>query len=106
MPPLNDQLRAELQSRAASGLRRSLKTIPPDVIDLASNDYLGLSQHPAVVGAACEAVRIYGTGARASRLVGSTPLHEQLESAIARFKGCAAALVLPSGYQVNLAVIA
>ena len=106
MPSLNDQLRAELQSREATGLRRALKIIPPDVIDLASNDYLGLSQHPAVVSAACEAARTYGTGARASRLVGSALLHEQLEAAIARFKGCSAALVLPSGYQVNLAVIA
>ncbi|HVF09961.1 MAG TPA: 8-amino-7-oxononanoate synthase [Abditibacteriaceae bacterium] len=105
MPSLNDQLRAELQSRAESGLRRALKTVPPGIIDLSSNDYLGLARHPAVIAAACEAAQEHGTGARASRLVGSTLLHERLEHEIARFKGCAAALVMPSGYQVNLAVI-
>jgi 8-amino-7-oxononanoate synthase len=81
--------------------------VPEGVIDLASNDYLGLARHPAVVSAACDAVHSHGVGARASRLVsGHTALHAQLESELAAFKDCEAALVFPSGYHANLSVIA
>jgi len=103
---LDDQLKAELQQRADAGLRRSVRIVPPDVIDLASNDYLGLAHHPEVIAAACEATQAYGAGARASRLVsGHTPIHEQLENELAALKGCEAALVFPSGYAANIGVI-
>ena len=103
---LDDQLQAELQQRAESGLRRSLRAVPADVLDLASNDYLGLAQHPEVIAAACSAMQTYGAGARASRLVsGHTPIHEQLENELAALKGCEGALVFPSGYAANIGVI-
>ncbi|MBV9866908.1 MAG: 8-amino-7-oxononanoate synthase [Abitibacteriaceae bacterium] len=106
MSSLDDQLQADLEQREKSCLRRSLRVVPPGVLDLAANDYLGLSQHPAVIEAACEATRNYGAGARASRLVsGHIPLHTQLEEELAAFKGCEASLVFPSGYQANLSLI-
>jgi len=73
----------------------------------ASNDYLGLSAHPSVIAAAQEAVARWGTGATASRLVvGSRPPHDDLEAALADWKGTEAALVFPTGYQANVGVLA
>ena len=103
---LRDELRLALRQKEAASLRRTLRAVPDGVLDLASNDYLGLSRHPEVVEAACAAVRQWGCGARASRLVsGHTLLHEQLEHELATLKGREAALVFPSGYQANIAVI-
>ncbi|MEM6108841.1 8-amino-7-oxononanoate synthase [Mycobacterium sp. 050272] len=99
-------LRAEERVRA--GLRRELRARPPQsgLIDLASNDYLGLSRHPAVIQGAIEAVRTWGTGATGSRLVTGTTLdHEQLETELADFVGAEAGLVFASGYAANLGVV-
>jgi 8-amino-7-oxononanoate synthase len=77
------------------------------VVSFASNDYLGLSAHPAVAAAAHEAIDRWGTGATASRLVvGTRPIHDDLEAALARWKGAEAALVFPTGYHANLSVLA
>lgn len=77
-----------------------------DVISFASNDYLGLSQHPDVIAAAHQALNRYGTGAGASRLVvGSRPIHSELEAAIAAWRDTARALMFPTGYAANLAVL-
>ncbi len=103
---LNDELCAALREKDAAGLFRALREVPDGVLDLASNDYLGLARHPEVIEAACAAARKFGCGARASRLVsGHTALHAQLESALADYKNGEAALVFPSGYQTNVAVI-
>ncbi|MCC6141796.1 MAG: 8-amino-7-oxononanoate synthase [Nitrospira sp.] len=76
------------------------------VILLASNDYLGLATHPAVIQAAIQATERYGTGAGASRLVcGTLPPHAELEQALAAFKQTPSALVYGSGYLANLGVI-
>lgn len=76
------------------------------VVSFASNDYLGLSAHPSVVAAAHDALDRWGTGATASRLVvGSRPVHHDLEAELADWKGTDAAVVLPSGYAANLAVL-
>jgi 8-amino-7-oxononanoate synthase len=76
------------------------------VVSFASNDYLGLSAHPLVVGAAQEAAARWGTGATASRLiVGTRPGHSELEQEIAAWKGCEAALVFSSGYTANLGLL-
>ncbi len=76
------------------------------VIDLASNDYLGLARDPRVVQGAVDAARIWGTGSTGSRLVtGSTELHAQLEEELAAFHGAAAALVFSSGYTANLGAV-
>ncbi len=79
---------------------------PAEVTSFASNDYLGLSCHPAVVAAAHEALDRWGAGAGASRLVtGSRPVHAALEDALAEWKGCERAVVLPTGFAANLAVL-
>lgn len=76
------------------------------VILLASNDYLGLATHPAVIQAAVQATEQYGTGAGASRLVcGTLPPHTELEAALAAFKHTPSALVFGSGYLANLGMI-
>ncbi len=76
------------------------------VILLSSNNYLGLATHPAVVEAAVEATRHYGAGSGASRLVcGSLTPHEELETALARFKGTEAALTFAAGYLANISAL-
>lgn len=98
----------EALRRDAAGLTRRLRPRGPDddVIDLAGNDYLGLSRHPLVVAAAAEAARTWGAGAGASRLVtGTLALHETLEQELAAFMGQPAALVMSTGYHANLAAV-
>jgi 8-amino-7-oxononanoate synthase len=76
------------------------------VLLLCSNDYLGMANHPALCKAACEAMKRYGFGAGASRLVsGSSEVHHELERRLARFKGTEAAVVFNSGYAANTGVI-
>jgi len=76
------------------------------VIMLGSNNYLGLTQHPAVIEASIRAIEKYGTGCTGSRLLnGTIELHEELERRLARFVGKEAALVFTTGYQVNVGVI-
>jgi 8-amino-7-oxononanoate synthase len=73
---------------------------------LASNNYLGLANDPAVVAGARAALEAYGAGAGASRLVtGSLDLHRALEERIAALKGCQDALVFPTGFQANVGTI-
>ena len=93
------------QQRRQAGLRRSLRTRPAVAteLDLASNDYLGLSQHPAVIDGGVAALRTWGAGSTGSRLVtGNTELHEQFEAALAEFVGAETGLVFSSGYTANL----
>lgn len=96
------------RQREAAGLRRRLRTrsaAEPE-IDLASNDYLGLSRHPQVIEAGVEALRIWGAGSTGSRLVtGNTELHEVLERELAAFMGAQSALVFSSGYTANLGAV-
>ena len=97
-------LEAYAQQRRQAGLRRALRPRPAVAteLDLASNDYLGLSQHPDVIEGGVDALRTWGAGATGSRLVtGNTQLHEELESALAEFVGAAAGLVFSSGYTAN-----
>jgi len=94
--------------REAAGLRRRLQPREVDeaLLDLASNDYLGLARHPEVVAGACAAASAWGAGSTGSRLVtGSTTLHTELEAALAEFSGWPAGLVFSSGYLANLATI-
>lgn len=96
------------EHRRAAGLRRSLRTRPPvgAELDLASNDYLGLSQHPRVLDGGIAALRTWGAGSTGSRLVtGNTELHEAFEDALATFVGAASALVFSSGYTANLGAV-
>jgi 8-amino-7-oxononanoate synthase len=96
------------QQRKQAGLRRSLRPRPAVAteLDLASNDYLGLSQHPDVIDGGVQALRTWGTGATGSRLVtGDTELHQEFESALAEFLGFPTALVFSSGYTANLGAV-
>lgn len=77
-----------------------------EVVTFAANDYLGLTHHPAVVAAAREALGRWGTGAGASRLVvGTRPVHDELERELAAWKGCEAALLFSSGYAANIGLL-
>jgi len=101
-------LEAHAEARRQAGLRRALRPRPAVAteLDLASNDYLGLSQHPDVIDGGVDALRTWGAGATGSRLVtGNTQLHEELESLLAEFVGAAAGLVFSSGYTANLGAV-
>jgi glycine C-acetyltransferase/8-amino-7-oxononanoate synthase len=110
-------LKSELDQLHQAGLWRSLRSVTTaptgralldgrDVILLGSNNYLGLSVHPIVTEAATTAVRKYGTGASASRLMsGNCDLYAELEAKIAKVKETEAALVFGSGYLANIGTI-
>ena len=94
--------------RRAAGLRRSLRprSASDAVVDLASNDYLGLSGHPDVIEGGVAALRTWGAGSTGSRLVtGDTDLHEQFEDELAEFVGAPSALVFSSGYAANIGAV-
>ncbi|MGO4257120.1 aminotransferase class I/II-fold pyridoxal phosphate-dependent enzyme, partial [Marmoricola sp. RAF53] len=109
MSSFTDWLAERAAAREAAGLTRRLvasDTAGP-MIDLAGNDYLGLSRHPRVVRAAADAALAHGGGAGASRLVtGTLSVHEELETALAAFTGFPAALAFSTGYHANLAAVA
>ncbi|MGH8940220.1 MAG: aminotransferase class I/II-fold pyridoxal phosphate-dependent enzyme, partial [Actinomycetes bacterium] len=101
-------LRDAARTRLAAGLRRELRPRPTsdDVLDLASNDYLGLARDKRVVDASVEAARRWGVGSTGSRLVtGSTELHAVLERELADFLCAAAGLAFSSGYLANLGAV-
>ncbi len=101
-------LTAAAAARDAAGLHRELRprTAGEQVLDLASNDYLGLCRHPDVVAAGVDALKAYGAGSTGSRLVtGSTALHDELEQALAAHTGTERALVFSSGYLANLGAV-
>lgn len=96
------------EQRRAAGLRRSLRVrgMGDTEVDLASNDYLGLSRHPRVVDGGVRALHEWGAGSTGSRLVtGNTALHERFETALAEFVGADSALVFSSGYTANLGAV-
>ncbi|MER5912699.1 8-amino-7-oxononanoate synthase [Streptomyces sp. NPDC001982] len=98
----------QAEQRRRAGLVRTLRPRPAawPLLDLASNDYLGLSHHPDVTEGAAGAARTWGGGSTGSRLVtGTTELHTELERELAEFCGFEAALVFSSGYAANLAAV-
>jgi adenosylmethionine-8-amino-7-oxononanoate aminotransferase len=102
------RFRGAAAARSAAGLRRRLnpRTAHDSLLDLASNDYLGLARDPRVAGATARAALAWGAGSTGSRLVtGSTELHQELETALANFTGAAAALVFSSGYLANVGAL-
>ncbi|MGE3319427.1 MAG: aminotransferase class I/II-fold pyridoxal phosphate-dependent enzyme [Candidatus Berkiella sp.] len=87
-------------------LLRHLPRYSPFTYDFSSNDYLGLSQHQALIQAAAEAAHTQGLGAKTSRVVGCAhPEITALESQIAKDKQSQNALVFVSGYQANVSVL-
>ena len=113
-----DFIEQQLEEIRSRNLYRQLKVVDGEqdatvrlngreVLNLSSNNYLGLANHPALKEAAREALDRYGCGSGASRLIsGNMTAHEELEQRIARFKGTEAALVFNSGYQANVGIIA
>jgi 8-amino-7-oxononanoate synthase len=109
---------AELDRLGQAGLRRTLAATGTaaagravrdgrTLLNFSSNDYLGLSHHPALAGRAADYASAYGTGAGASRLVcGTSPAHLAIERKLAALKGKPAAMLLASGWQANAAVLA
>jgi len=103
-----DWLDLQEKRRVEAGLRRRVRprASGDGGLDLAGNDYLGLSRHHAVVAASVAATREWGAGSTGSRLVtGSTTLHAALEGELAEHMGAEAALVFSSGYLANLGVV-
>lgn len=77
-----------------------------EVINLSSNNYLGLVNHPDVIDAAISAIKKYGVGAASARnIIGNFDLYDELENALAEFKGEEAAVVFQGGYLTNLGLI-
>ncbi|MBI2104246.1 MAG: 8-amino-7-oxononanoate synthase [Candidatus Omnitrophica bacterium] len=114
---LLEELSEELRALDDRALRRRLTVVDRidgpwveiggrRLISWCSNDYLGLSAHPALAEAAASAARDWGVGARASRLLaGSTRWHARLEEALAAWFATDAAIVYPSGYLANLGTL-
>src|ERR1700686_3698457 len=76
------------------------------VINLASNNYLGLTTHPKLREAALEATRKYGVGSGAVRTIaGTMSIHMELEEKIARFKNVEACVVFQSGFAANAGTV-
>ena len=77
-----------------------------EYINFATNDYLGLANHPYLIATAKKALDDYGYGSGASRLLsGGSNLHKELEDKVAKFKGTEFALVFNSGYSANTGII-
>src|SRR6202140_4022322 len=111
-------LREQLADLDAKGLHFRLRVLEgeqkpiahfdrKDVINLSSNNYLGLTTHKALRRAAIEAIRTHGSGAGAVRTIaGTMDLHMALEEQIAKFKGTPAAVVFQSGFTANAGTVA
>jgi 8-amino-7-oxononanoate synthase len=102
--PWQDRLHRQAEHRQALGRDRAIQ--PAAGVDVCSNDYLGLRRDPRLAEAAAEAARTFGAGAGAARLLrGTSPLHDDLEATLARWKGTEACLLFNTGYQANATLI-
>ncbi|MGH7831105.1 MAG: 8-amino-7-oxononanoate synthase, partial [Candidatus Binatia bacterium] len=113
----SDYIDSTLERLKREGLYRELQRVEGEqgttltvngreLLNLCSNNYLGLASHPALRAAAKQAIDAYGCGSGASRLIsGNMALHEELEEKIAALKGTEAALVFNSGFQANVGII-
>ncbi len=106
---LDDLQRRHLHRALAETLREDGIWVEHDgrrLLSFSCNDYLNLTQHPAIKQAAIDAIKEYGAGSGASRLVtGNHPLYAQLEARLARIKQTEAACVFGSGYLANAGII-
>ncbi len=109
---------ARVAERDAAGLRRGVTEIESaqgvrlrsgsrELVSFASNDYLGLAQHPEVIAAMKSAADVWGVGSTAAHLLGGhRGPHGQLERMVAQWLGYEAALLFSTGYLANLGVLA
>ena len=112
-----DHIRRSLDTIAAKHRTRALRAVEMrgegrlvrdgrELLDLSSNDYLGLARHPLLVERSADYVRQHGAGAGSSRLItGTSAAHLAVEKKIAGFKDTDAALVFATGWQANAAAI-
>jgi glycine C-acetyltransferase len=112
-----EYLKSELDEMKKQGTFRALIPLESDqgakvvingkeVIQLSSNNYLGLTSHPRLRKAALEAVEKYGAGTGSVRTIAGTfSMHEELEEKLAKFKHTEAALVFQSGFTTNQGVL-
>lgn len=113
-----NQLKIELSERAAAGLQRQRRLLQSPqsahlvadgepLLSFASNDYLGLANHPALIAAFQLAAVEAGVGGGASHLItGHHQFHHQAEQSLADFIGLPAALLFSTGYMANMGIIA
>jgi 8-amino-7-oxononanoate synthase len=116
-PLWDDAARAVLESIEDAHLSRTRRVMTPvdpthfewngrRLVNFASNNYLGLTHHPRVIEAVERSAREFGAGSGAAALIaGYTPAHAAAERRIAKWKGSQASVLLPSGYQANLAAV-
>jgi 8-amino-7-oxononanoate synthase len=113
---LRSRLTREANDRHAAGVARQRHVVQQpgpivrrddrDLVNLSSNDYLGLARHPRVVQAVQRAAEVAGVGSGASPLAGGyAATHARLERRMASFKHAEAAVLLPTGFAANLALI-
>jgi len=117
MNDLDSELAGRFRALSEQGLRRELRRVDspqsPQIqidgralLNFSSNDYLGLANDERIKAAAIEAVKRFGAGAGASRLIcGSLSPHHELEETLAQFKGTEAALSFATGYAAALGTI-
>src|SRR5712664_1844565 len=110
-------LDAELEALKQQGLYRRLRVLEDEqkakttfdhrqVVNLSSNNYLGLTTHPKLREAALEATRKFGVGSGSVRTIaGTMKIHMELEEKIARFKNVEACVVFQSGFAANAGTV-
>jgi 8-amino-7-oxononanoate synthase len=113
-----DEITCELNQMEEKSLKRSLREVDyqgahqalihgKQCVLFCTNNYLGLSDHPEVQARSQQALQRYGTSAQASPLIsGYFPIHRELSSATAKFKGAESCLIFPTGFMANLSAIA
>jgi glycine C-acetyltransferase len=111
-------LGTELESLKQQGLYRKLRVLDgkpeahttfdhKSVVNLSSNNYLGLTTHPKLVAAALDAVQKYGVGSGAVRTIsGTMEMHMELERRLAKFKHVESVVVFQSGFAANAGTVA
>ncbi|WP_026852831.1 aminotransferase class I/II-fold pyridoxal phosphate-dependent enzyme [Geothrix fermentans] len=103
-PPWRQRLQDQSDRRRALGRDRAIH--PAAGVDFCSNDYLGLRRDPRLAEAAAAAAREWGAGTGGARLLrGTTPLHGELEAALAAWKGAEACLLFNTGFQANATLL-
>ena len=115
---MRERLRAELERIRRIGNYRTIRYVKPlsatrilwegkELLNLCSNSYLSLQNHPKLIAAAKEAADEYGAGTCSSRSIsGSIDLYRVLEEEIASYKGYPSGLIFPTGYMANMGIIA
>ena len=113
---LSRLLREDLQQRQADHVLRQRQVVESidsthvlidgkRFVNFSSNDYLGLTHHPKVLEAIARSARSSAGSGAAGLITGYTTAHRDAEEAITRWKGCEASVLLPSGYQANVAAV-